>query len=453
MTTSAKSAVKASVEDPPLPWVFALVFLSLVLPIFFEVGSLHMSLSRVLLLVVTPVLLFKLFSGRFGMILKTDYFILGFMFWFTISTLKNNPEVFVTFVGSNMLILLGGYLTGRACVRGPRSARQMIYIYCGAILVTLPFAIYETITSYMPLTRWLEHIPGVVSSPDVDYEPRHGFNRVQIVFVHPIHYGLFCTMGFGLVLVGLKGRINGAVRWLWSLAIGVCCFLSVSSGPLLGLIMQVLLACYAFATQNNLHPWRWLIRCSVVGYIILDLMSARPAYFAIAERLAFSSGTAYARKIALDYGLAQVHRTPLFGVGAGRSWGLPDWMTGSLDNHWLLIAMVYGIPAFALLFGAYVYTLWKAGKMGHEKDSEIRALHLGWSISTVGTMLTLATVAIWSDIATLSFLVLGCGVWLTAPQRREDGVQAAMPVANSSGPTYTRFLNTKGLPTARFIVR
>lgn len=425
--------------DPPLSPVFAVVFLSLVIPVFFELGSLHMSLSRVVLLVLTPILLAQLFLGRFGKILVTDYLVLGFMFWFTISTLKNNPQVFVTFVGSNMLILLGGYLTGRTMVRGPRSAHQMIYLYCGAILVTLPFAIYETITSVMPIARLLDQIPGIVSSPDVDYEPRRGLHRVQVVFVHPIHYGLFCTMGFGLVMVGLKRRINGVARWLWAIAIGAACFLSVSSGPLLGIMMQVALVFYGFAARNLLHPWKWLLRFSVVGYILLDLLSTRPAYFAIAERLAFSSGTAYARKIALDYGLAQVGRTPIFGVGAGRSWGLPSWMTGSLDNHWLLIAMVYGIPAFALLFGAYIYTLWKAGRSGHDTDPETKALHLGWSITTVGTMLTLATVAIWSDIATLGFLMLGSGVWLTVARVPDTDTPERTPADTSRSIRYSRF--------------
>lgn len=432
------AAIKAE-QDPPLSPIYMVVFLSLVVPLFFEIGSLYLSLSRVVLLVLTPILLFKLFAGRFGKLLVTDYLVLGYMFWFSLSTLKNNPQVFLTFVGSNTLILLGGYLVGRACIRGPRSARQMIFVYCGTILLTFPFALYETLTSHMVIARALDMIPGVLSSADTNYDPRKGFYRVQVIFVHPIHYGLFCTMGFALVFAGLKGSINNVARWLWSGVILLCCFFSVSSGPLLGIIMQILLLTYGYLTLNKVHPWRWLIRMSIAGYILLEVLSTRPAYFAIAERLAFSSGTAYARKTVLDFGLAQINRTPIFGVGAGREWALPDWMTGSLDNHWLLVAMVYGLPAFALLLGAYVYTLWKASRMGHEKDPELKALHLGWSITVVGTMLTLATVAIWSDIATLGFLLLGSGVWLTVPQTRDTTTQPEEPTPDPRRTRYSRF--------------
>lgn len=436
---SVNPSAMEDAADPPLSPVFALVFVSLVIAVNFEIGPLFMTLSRLLLLILTPILLVQFVSGRFGKVLVTDWLVFGFLFWFSISTLKNNAPVFLTFAGSNMLMLLGGYLLARAYVRGPRSFRQMVYLYGGVILATLPFAIYETITSTMPLARLIDQIPGVSASQDVDYPERRGLFRVQVTFTHPIHYGLFCTIAFAMVVIGLKDRIAGALRWLWGLAIAACCLFSVSSGPLMGIAAQIALIFYAVLTRSAKRPWIWLLRLGIVGYILLDLVSTRPAYFAIAERIAFSSGTAYARKIILEYGTQQIARTPIFGIGAGRRIPLPHWMTGSMDNYWLLIAVVYGVPAFALLFGAYVYAIWKSGRAGHDTDPETRNIQLGWAIATVGTMLTLATVAIWSEIATLIFVAFGSGVWLTRPREASQAPAAAEEMSASRGLHYTRY--------------
>ncbi|ETX13236.1 hypothetical protein OCH239_12725 [Roseivivax halodurans JCM 10272] len=425
--------------DPPLSPVFVLVFLSLVFQVSFEISSLYMTVSRLLLLVLTPILLVKFLSGRFGKILTTDWLVFGFLFWFSISTLKNNTAVFLTFAGSNMLILLGGYLMGRAYIRGPRAFRQMIYLYGSVVVLTLPLAIHETITSTMSLARMIDQVPGISASIDVDYPQRRGLYRVQVTFPHPIHYGLFCTICFAMVVVGLKDRITTALRWLWGGAIALCCFLSVSSGPLMGIMAQIGLIFYAFVTRGAKRPWIWLLRFSIVGYVLLDLASTRPAYYAVAERLAFSSGTAYARKLILEFGTQQIARTPIFGYGAGKRIPLPHWMTGSMDNHWLLLAVVYGVPAFALLFGAYVYTIWKSGRAGHEADPETRHLQLGWSIATVGIMLTIATVAIWSEIATLIFVAFGAGVWMVVPRDNTAPPVETKEAAGRRGLRYTRF--------------
>ena len=436
---AATADAAARAEDQSLSPVFVLVFLALIIPIFFSVGSLHMSLSRLVLLILTPILTYRLLAGQYGRVLPTDWLMLAFMFWFALSTLIKVPESFVTFVGSNMLILLGGYLTARAYVRGPRSFRQFTYLYGGVILVSLPFAIHEGLTDHMAIARLLDQIPGIRSSPDVNYGLRRGIYRVQVVFTHPIHYGLFCTMAFGLVFVGLRDRLNAVLRWLWGIAIGACCFLSVSSGPLMGIMAQVGLIVYgSVAARWMSRPWLWLLRGGIAGYVLLDLASSRPAYFVLAERIAFNPGTAYARKTLIDFGTMRIKQNPLFGIGAGRSWGMPSWMTGSADNQWLLIAVVYGVPAFAFLFGAYVLTLWKVGKAGHDADPETRHLQLGWSIMTFGTMLSLATVAVWSDIATLAFVTFGCGVWFVYP-RDPSAAAAATPEPAARGMRYSRY--------------
>ncbi|MGH1424006.1 MAG: O-antigen ligase family protein [Pseudooceanicola sp.] len=423
---SPNQAAMSQLPGPKLPFLFYVVFLALFMPVFFDIGSLHMSASRLVLLFLTPIMFLQLFSGRAGKVQPTDVMILLFMIWFAISIFVNNRSAFVTFVGSNMLILFGGYLAGRVYVRGPRAFRQMVFLYGGLVLFTLPFALYESRTSVMWIARMIDQLPMVSSSQDVDYPQRHGLYRVQVIFTHPIHYGLFNTVCFAYVMVGLRDQLKSSARWMWAGVILLCCFLSVSSGPLLGIIAQIALIMYAQMTRGVKIRWKVLMGTLATLYVLLDILSSRPAYYAIIERLAFNSGTAYVRKILLEYGTAQIARTPVFGVGYN-TWDLPAYMTGSLDNYWLMTALVYGLPALVFLAGAYLYTLIKAGRVDLEGDREQTNMRLGWSISTVGTMLSLATVAVWSEMASLIFLTLGCGVWLLEAKARRTGEESTLP--------------------------
>lgn len=408
MSAPAVGAVGSWSDDKGLPAYFIIALISMVIPINFEIGDLFLTASRVTLLFITPVLLIRFLAGHYGPMTRTDILIGLFLAWFALAMLIHKPGQFVTFVGSNFVIIAGAYLLGRCCIRGPRAFRQMIVLYGLLVLFSLPFAIYEMITSEMPIARMIEQIPGVSSSRDVNYPSRNELERVQFVFVHPIHYGLFCSYIFAMVAIGLRDSLPFVVRWSWGLAIAFACFTSGSSGPFTGVLIAMALILYGALTGGR---WKFLIWSSVILYAILEVLSNRPAYFVIIEKLAFNPGTAYGRRVILDSGLLQVRRTPIFGTP--NPLPLPHWMTGSLDNYWLLVAVAYGIPAFVFLMSAYVYTLIKASRTDLSADPRLAALRKGWVIGLIGSMFALATVAVWSELLSLTFLVFGSGVWLT----------------------------------------
>lgn len=428
----------ASQAADKMPALFAAVFLSLCVPIFFSLAGLHLSFSRLLLMVLFPYLFFQVYSGKCGGVRWIDMGMLLFVIALAASILVNNRSVFVTFVGSNVIIILGGYMAGRVFIRGPGSFTGFIKLFGFVLLFTLPFAIYESQTSVMVIPRFLDKLPIISSSQDTNYLPRHGLYRVQVLFTHPIHYGLFASMCFSLIYVGLRSSLSKSARLGWTLCVAVCCFSSVSSGPFLAMLAQLALIFYAWAAAGLKNKWRGLIGTFVVIYTILELMSSRSAFFAIAERLAFNSHTAYVRRILLDYGLAQVGRTPFLGVGYNK-WDLPSYMSGSLDNYWLMTALVYGIPAFVFLFSAFFVTLIKVGVRDFSASAVVCDLRLAWSLVIASLILTLSTVAIWSDIATLVFLFLGSGAWMLDYKIPATG--KATPVASDrvDGPVYTRF--------------
>jgi hypothetical protein len=428
----------ANQNTEKMPGLFAAVFLSLCVPIFFSFAGLHLSFSRLLLMALFPYLFFKLYSGKCGGVRWVDLGMLLFVVALALSIFVNNRSAFVTFVGSNAIIILGGYMAGRVFIRGPNGFVGFIKLFGAVLLFTLPFAIYESQTSIMVIPRLLDKLPFIISSQDNNYLPRNGLFRVQVLFTHPIHYGLFASMCFSLIYVGLRSTVSKSVRLGWTLCVVICCFSSVSSGPFLAMMAQVALIFYAWVASGLRRKWQALITSFVVVYTILELLSSRSAFFAIAERLAFNSHTAYVRRILLDYGLAQVGRTPFLGVGYNK-WDLPDYMSGSLDNYWLLTALVYGLPAFVFIFSAFLYTIIQAGRRDFTASAWVSDLRLAWSLVIASLILTLSTVAIWSDIATLVFLFLGSGAWMLDYKIPEND-EGSPPVEDRpKGPVYTRF--------------
>lgn len=394
-----------------LPLLTKLALLALLTPVYFSVGSLSLTPSKTLFLIVVPVLTVNLLRGLYGRLLATDAMVFGYVLWMAIAMLINHsPRVAIEYTGSNSVILLGGYLTARATIRDKETFVGFIRFLALIVVLSLPFALYEVITSKTTIPRWVAQIPGVQSYPDINHEPRFGLWRAQVVFQHPIHYGFFCSFVFSLVFVGLAERLRWFSRIFLTGIIGLCSFFSVSSGPVLAVLVQVGLTGWSAVMKRVAYRWSIFWSLTIFAYIILELASTRSAIYAIVSRISFSSSTAFYRRILFEYGVRQVERAPVFGVGEN-PWPIPRWMTGSVDNFWLLVAIRFGLPALVLLVGAFVVVMIQAGLRNFEADRELVALRRAWVFTLVSIMLVLCTVAIWGEIYSMVLLVLGSGMW------------------------------------------
>ncbi|MEX0351338.1 MAG: O-antigen ligase family protein [Paracoccaceae bacterium] len=449
-----------------------LTLISLIIPVYFSIGSTLLTPSRLLFLFVVPVLTLRLFGGHFGKVVFFDYCLLFKVFWMMVSVAIHLPSVLVSFVGSQAVVILGGYLVARCYIRTPAQFIKTTRMLGIIVLGLLVFAIPEAISGRLIIPPIIDALPGMTSHVDVDYERRFGLDRAQVVFVHPIHFGLFCSIAFTLVLVGLRNHLPAAVRLVWSgLVIGAV-FCSVSSGPFLATLMQGIILLYDRIFRSVQARWRILIWGGTVGYVILDLLSNRPAYFAVLERLAFNSYTAGVRRTLLEYGVAQIGRTPIFGVGFG-SWSLPEWMTGSLDNYWLQMALIYGLPALIAVGGGVVLMMILVGRRPYPLGTDLANCKMAWMTTMTSLGFTLATVAIWSEMMSAVYFIFGAGVFLmsasineedeaeTEPEPEPDPVRSRYtrfpkgPVANTSAqasdaaPRHQTNLRYPGRPSMR----
>uniref|UniRef100_UPI0039B86C4E hypothetical protein n=1 Tax=Albidovulum sp. TaxID=1872424 RepID=UPI0039B86C4E len=395
-----------------MPFFALVVFIALLIPAFFHLGTLLMTPSRLLFLLLIPLLLLKLLGKQYGRVTYIDWMILFHMSWFTLSVFVNaSAGVAVTYTGVNTVILLGGYLAGRAAIRDLDQFLGFVRFFAFVLTLSLPFILYETLTGHLTIPKLIEMIPGLTSNKDVQYPRRMGLDRVQFVFVQTIHFGYFCSLSVGLFFVAMKQQMGSFRLWAQTAVLALATFFSLSSGPFLSMVIQFLLIMWLYVMRNLQRPWMTLAWLCLGLYVVLEVASNGPALYVIITKLAFNSGTANARRVLLDYGIDQVIATPVFGIFK-RPWNLPPWMTGSLDNYWLGLAVAFGFPTFFSQFAAFILAIVAIAKRDFPKGSTLDRVRTAWVISMISATLTLGTVFVWSEIASFMFFFFAAGLWM-----------------------------------------
>ncbi|MFM2355426.1 MAG: hypothetical protein RLZZ528_1162 [Pseudomonadota bacterium] len=417
-------------------WLF---LITMATPVNFFVGSLSLSPMRLLLILSVIPLTVAVFTGKYGKVLPTDWLLYVFVLWATVCMAMNNPDRVVENIGSMGIELIGGYLIGRCFIRGPSDVIALAKALVMFAVIWFPFAIYESQTGDPFLISLVGKIPGLFSYADVSVQKRMGLERVQLVFAHPIHYGLYGSIAFSLVFVGLKGVFSDVQRWAAAGVTGFCVFLSLSSGAFLAMVLQLGLIFWHYLFRNNPKKWKLLCILFAVAYVTIDLLSNRTPMKVFMSYATFSAHTAYWRALIFQYGMDNVWANPVFGLGL-RNWVRPSFMnSGSMDNFWLVQAVRYGIPGFLIIALAYGDLVRRVGFRNFEGDLLMIQLRRAWMFTFLGLSFTLSTVHIWTAVFAFVFMMLGTGHWMTAHVPQGDG---QLPKAD---PTPAR----KGLQFAR----
>jgi O-antigen ligase len=117
--------------------------------------------------------------------------------------------------------------------------------------------------------------------------------------------------------------------------------------------------------------------------------------------------TGYFRHAIWQYASISVWQHPLYGIGFD-NYRRPDWMvTASIDAHWLLLAVRYGLPVALAMFAASILAiggLVRAERLANKRDS---GFYRGILIS-FGTLVLMAfTVTLQGGVLTWFTILLG----------------------------------------------
>jgi hypothetical protein len=400
--------------------------LSLLIPYRIEVGPLLLSPNRIFLLLVMVPCLITIISGRFGRIRTVDILMVAHALWMAMAyVVAHGFAEGVEPAGIYFVEVTGSYLVARCYIRSAESFRRIVKVLFLSVMIMVPFLVAEMLTGRHFLNQLLAMFGPAIIPHEMD--TRLGLERAFGVFDHPILLGVYCGSIFSLTwyVLGFHARRIFALLRTGIVATGLAC--SLSAGPLIAMVIQAQLIAWDFLTRKIRARWMILSGLSAAIYVLIDILSNRTPFHVIVSYLTFNTGSAYNRILIWHFGSAEVARHPLFGIGLG-DWQRPYWMSNSIDNFWLVLAVQGGIPAFLFFAGAVLALCTAIGRL-RLRDPRLIAYRRGWMIMIVGLVIAGATVHYWKTIFCLLVFLIGSAVWmLNAEQRRAAASPTRRPV-------------------------
>jgi hypothetical protein len=424
-----------------VPWPVLILVIGIIAPFELSLyaGSIRLPPHRIAILLFIVPATMRLLTGRD--IRTTSYDILFFLYatW-TVGVLIKHEGLGVggEFGGALALESFGGYVIARAYIRDQRAFEATIRLLFGLLFVLGAIALAESLSGQMLLRSWLQKITGTYYRLKIEY--RLGLTRATTTFEHPILYGTFCASLFAYAWVLSRSYLSRGLR---SGFVAGATYLSLSSAPLLCLMVQMAMIAWAKVTRRLRYRTAVSIVLAVLAYIVIEILSNRGAIEAIVLRVTIDAWTAYYRLQIWTYGLENVWSNPLFGIGRSE-WSRVWWMSSSsVDAFWLVIMMRVGIPAPVLL-GLSMIGLIVAVYRGalRSPSQQVRQLAYAWMISIIALVCVALTVHYWNSIHAYFFMLMGAGGWIADPVRRRVShpVRRAVPavVQRPVGAVYAR---------------
>ncbi len=384
---------------------------SLALPFFFYIGPVRMSPYRLILVATFVPCLITWLSGEIGKVRLADILMFSAAIWgaFVLIVL-HGIETSLQSAGIFVIETLGPFLLARRYIRDYTAFQNMVKALALTMIVILPFAIFENVFGWPILIETFGKILPVY--PVIGSELRLGFRRAQATFEYSILFGVACSSAFAL-----SYYVGGSVmRRLWrSGLVALTVASSLSSGPLLSLVVQGLLIAWDKVTSRMAKRWGILAGIVVAAYLAVDLTSNRTPFDVFISYLTFNSDTSYMRVHIWNYGTESVMNHPILGLGQ-TEWDHPDWMGGSIDNFWLVVAVRYGLPGFLFIAGSFFAVCFGLGRL-RNLSYEAAQCRKALIITICGLMLSICTVHVWDAPYVLILFLLGSGMWIFDSQK------------------------------------
>ena len=413
-------AVKAKGLNP----LVAVLLFALFVPWLFQVGALIISPYRFLLLLTAIPCLWIWVSGKAGPARLPDFAVLAYAIWGAISLgVNHGGDVGFQSGGVQGMETVGSYFLARTLIRTPEHFRAMCAVLATAILLLLPFALIETVTGQNILLRTYSSV--MPSINEFRMPGRLGLERVQSVLDHPILFGVCTGSALALSFAVLGYQEPGWRRWGIALLVALTSFTSLSAGPMSGLVAQMLLLLWGWALRPIKARWTLLLVLIGLALLAIELFAKRPLPNVLFSTIALDGESAYYRVLIWNFGSQSALNHPWFGVGFGM-WDHPSWMTQSIDMFWLYPAIVYGLPASAMMFIAFLGSTIGVGRKRNLPPREY-SYRMAYLICMAGFFVVGWTVHFWNATYVLFMFLLGSGLWVmdapeaTGIERQEPG--------------------------------
>jgi hypothetical protein len=232
--------------------------------------------------------------------------------------------------------------------------------------------------------------------------------RVQLSFDHALLFGTFCSLGFAnMYYIYHRHFVR---RIVFTGFVGFMTFLAISSSSMLAIVVQACLMAYEKIFRNVIGKW------IILGTFLIFFLGSFQILFGmtpieyVAFNLTMNVSGALARLDQIHYGMLEVYRSPIFGIGLN-TFSRPFWRADVFDNFWLAMAVRFGAPTAVFFAAAFALHAFR-GAMASLLEEDERRLRLGYLIPLAALVLTLGTHSIWGSGMVYVMLYVGVGAWL-----------------------------------------
>jgi O-Antigen ligase len=383
-TNTARPITNTGRPNPIVAW---LILVGIFTPyIQMDIGGLVFTPARLTATIFfLPAIVILLKSGRNWK--SPDFFAIATAGWIIIASFFN--EGFQAYVGAQALEFLGAYLMGRAFFFGRPGLELFNRIFKAVAFVVILLGFLDTLAGY-PVTLTLLGL----TQFQVDY--RNGVLRADSVFSVAELFGTFCVVA--TVLFWYCER-NTTTR-IFFVVLSICgTVASLSSGPLLGLVIS--LAVFSYDAILNKIVWRWkLLVMGVLGLILAAYLYSNDPIAAIVGHLTLNPETGNFRINTWTLGLDLVSEHPIVGRGLASLEDASDlvklFVGQSVDALWLVLMLRYGVPVVVLLLLTIFIPMF--GTYRSANDPYLTRARTGFSLAVILMAVIGITVHYWDAI-------------------------------------------------------
>jgi hypothetical protein len=381
---------------------------SLALPFFFYLGPTRLSPYRLVLVVTFIPCLMAWLSGSVGRTRLPDILMLLAAIWGAIVLVSlHGIDKGLQSAGIFVIETFGAFLFARRYIRDVFAFQRMVRSLVLMVLFLLPFAVYENVAGSPILIELFGKMFSVYNI--VGSELRLGLRRAQGTFEYSILFGVVCSSAFALSFYVYGAAARRGAR-LSSGLVAMAVVSSLSSGPLLSLVVQAMLIVWDKVTASVARRWGILATVVITAYFVVDFSSNRTPFDVFISYLTFNSDTSYMRVHIWHYGTQSVMQHPIFGIGLN-DWERPPWMGGSIDNFWLVTAVRFGIPGFLFMAGGFLSVCLGLGRLKN-LSFQVAQCRKGLIFTLCGLAFAICTVHVWDAPYVLIIFLLGSGMWM-----------------------------------------
>ena len=329
--------------QPRLHWALRLILLTVFLPegTSFFVASLRLTATRLVLLVIAPVVFARFFgkvcSGQYRFVLSDVLVPMASLWMFIGPSSTYDLGYALQHSGPDVLEFLVTYLSTRVLLTQSGQALRFVDLLCLVTAAVVVDGLLDTASGTYITRELVSAVTGFQKLWRVADEFRFGLLRAAGPVEHPILFGFLSGIGVILSVV----RRAGVGR----LPIALCMvgvIISFSSAPQQCVVMGLGLLAYHHLFPSFGRKWQLLIGMGAAAAAVLFMATPTP-FGHIFDLLTIDSQTAYFRLYVWNAVGPVILDNPLFSVlPSDADYG------GSVDSVWLVLCLNYGMPCSIL---------------------------------------------------------------------------------------------------------